>query len=85
MIMHLKPEYIKVDLSLIRNIGRSVLKRELVKTLSLIASTIGAHIIAEGVERKGELATLRKIGIDFGQGYLFARPGTHFPAPVLPD
>jgi EAL domain-containing protein (putative c-di-GMP-specific phosphodiesterase class I) len=84
MIMHLKPEFIKIDLSLIRNIGRSILKRELVKALKSIAAGIDADLIAEGVEQKRELQTLRKLGITYGQGYLFARPGSPFPAPIVP-
>jgi EAL domain-containing protein (putative c-di-GMP-specific phosphodiesterase class I) len=85
MIMHLKPEFIKIDLSLIRNIGRSILKRELVKALKSIAAGIDADLIAEGVEQKRELQTLRKLGITYGQGYLFARPGSPFPAPIVPS
>jgi EAL domain-containing protein (putative c-di-GMP-specific phosphodiesterase class I) len=84
MIMHLKPEFIKIDLLLIRNIGQSILKRELVKALKSIAAGIGADLIAEGVEAKRELKALRKLGITYGQGYLFAHPGSPFPTPVLP-
>ena len=84
MIMHLKPEFIKIDLTLIRKIGKSILKRELVKALKSIATGIGAELIAEGVEEKSELQTLRKLGITYGQGYLFGRPGSPFPVASLP-
>jgi hypothetical protein len=33
-----------------------------------------AEVIAEGIEREGELATVRELGIEYGQGYLLGRP-----------
>ncbi|MGD0887151.1 MAG: EAL domain-containing protein [Thermodesulfovibrionales bacterium] len=36
-------------------------------------------VIAEGIETKEELITLKQLGVHVGQGYLFAKPGPAFP------
>lgn len=40
-----------------------------------LGRTLGLAIIAEGIEEQGQLERLRALGCEFGQGYLFARPG----------
>ncbi len=82
-IMQLKPDFIKIDLCLIRDIGKSVLKRELVKALQSIATTIEAQVVAEGIEQESELSALRKLGITYGQGFLLGRPAAEPPSAVL--
>ena len=47
--------------------------------LAQFVRRVGSELIAEGIERPGELATLRELGVDLGQGYLLGRPA---PAPV---
>ncbi len=37
---------------------------------------MNARVIAEGIEREGELATLASLGIELGQGFLFHREAT---------
>lgn len=79
-ILLLKPEIIKLDISLIRDIDQSEEKQAL--TAALVAfSRRGNHlIIAEGVETDAEMVTLRALGVDLVQGYLFSRsmPIQHF-------
>lgn len=43
--------------------------------ISHFSLTTGCHLIAEGVETKEEARTLSELGVEFGQGYLFGRPG----------
>ena len=40
----------------------------------LLAHSLGLVAVAEGIESEGQLASVRAIGCDLGQGYLFARP-----------
>ncbi len=75
-IVDLKPDVIKLDLSLVRDIDTDPLRRALAASLLAFADEIGAGIIAEGVETYGELEALRSLGVKHGQGYLLARPGT---------
>ena len=78
-IMKLEPTYLKIDMSLVRGIDASVVKQELIKALSGMARSIKAQVIAEGIETPAEYQTLLDLGVEFGQGYLFARPGAPFP------
>lgn len=78
-ILDLRPDVIKLDLSLTRDIDSDPLRRALAASLLAFADEIGAMIVAEGIETFGELSALRALGVHHGQGFLIARPGT---APV---
>jgi EAL domain-containing protein (putative c-di-GMP-specific phosphodiesterase class I) len=69
-----RPDYLKLDVSLVRNINDHLIKQELLHSLIRIAERIGAAVIAEGVETEEEVATLLDAGTQYGQGYLFALP-----------
>ncbi len=73
-IMELNPGYMKIDISLVRGINNSYIKREIIKSMVSLSQGIGSQIIAEGIETKEEYHTLRKLGVPYGQGYLFGRP-----------
>ncbi len=73
-ILHLKPDYIKVADSLVRNIHADPIKREIIASLDAIGKRIGATLVAEGIEVEAERKTLVDLGIEFGQGYLLGRP-----------
>jgi len=45
------------------------------KAMVALGETLGLRVIAEGIEDDGQLAALRALGCELGQGYLFARPG----------
>jgi EAL domain-containing protein (putative c-di-GMP-specific phosphodiesterase class I) len=72
-VMELAPDYIKVDLSLVRGIDTDPPRQELLRALHAVAGKLGGQIIAEGIETSEELETLRGLGIPYGQGYLFGR------------
>lgn len=74
-VMQLEPDYIKVDISLVRAIDTDLGRQTLMSALNTVALSINAHVIAEGIERAEELHTLREIGVTYGQGYLLGRPG----------
>lgn len=81
--MQLAPDFIKVDISLVRSVDRDLGRRVLLQALRDISEVIGAKVIAEGIETERELETLRKMGIPFGQGYLLGRPSRLGESPVL--
>lgn len=78
-IAALHPDYIKVDMSLVRDIDKDPVRRALMETMVTLAGRIGSEIIAEGIETKGEAGALIEIGVHYGQGYFLSRP--HFPKP----
>jgi EAL domain-containing protein (putative c-di-GMP-specific phosphodiesterase class I) len=73
-ILHLKPDYIKVADSLVRNIHADPIKREIITSLDAIGKRSGATLVAEGIEVEPERKALVDLGIEFGQGYLLGRP-----------
>ncbi len=75
----LKPDYIKFDRSLMRQIDASTTKQQIVLSMILFSNGIGATTAAEGIETKKEYQTLLMCGIALGQGYFFAKPGVAFP------
>ena len=78
-IIELKPDFIKLDMSLIRDIDSDNVKQQLVKALKRFGQETGVSMIAEGIETKGELRTLLEMDIDLGQGFVFAYPSEPFP------
>jgi EAL domain-containing protein (putative c-di-GMP-specific phosphodiesterase class I) len=74
-LVRLRPSIIKVDLSMIRDIDVDPSKQSLVNGLRLLGDVLKAEVVAEGIEREGELEHLQKLGVQFGQGYLLGRPG----------
>jgi EAL domain-containing protein (putative c-di-GMP-specific phosphodiesterase class I)/GGDEF domain-containing protein len=83
-IAHLNPSYLKLDRELIKDIDSSHIRREMSRALKNFAEKIGSTIIAEGIEREAELRTLVDLGIQFGQGFLLARPAATLPAFLPP-
>ncbi len=69
-----RPEYIKIDMELVRNIDKDVLKQELLKSIRTFSYTVGIKIIAEGIETLDEIRKLIELGIDYGQGYWLGKP-----------
>lgn len=79
-ITEVKPDYIKVDRSLIRNIQNNLVKQEMLRSLSNVARSIEAILVAEGIESGEELAAVKSCGVHYGQGFLFSAPRHDFPA-----
>jgi EAL domain-containing protein (putative c-di-GMP-specific phosphodiesterase class I) len=65
---------IKIDRSFVRRMGEGPMHLQLVHTVRDLARNIGVTVIAEGVETAAQLQTLRGIGCESAQGYLFSRP-----------
>jgi EAL domain-containing protein (putative c-di-GMP-specific phosphodiesterase class I) len=82
-IAEIKPDFIKIDMALIRELHLHPIKQDLTATIVRFSTQSGVMLIAEGVETIEELRCLQGLGVRFAQGYLFARPGPPFPAPRL--
>lgn len=74
-VLRLRPDIVKLDISITRDIDTDVARKGLARGLLSVAHDIGATVVAEGVETQGELDTLVNIGVDAAQGFLLARPG----------
>lgn len=78
-MIEIEPDFIKLDISLIRGLDVSTVKQKLIKTLREFCVDAGITLIAEGIETEEQLAMLRELEIPYGQGYLFAHPGSPYP------
>lgn len=70
----LKPDIIKLDRSLIRNIENETYKQECLKSLVRLANNIGAIVVAEGIETEIEAYIALECGTHLLQGFYFSRP-----------
>ncbi|WP_295036141.1 bifunctional diguanylate cyclase/phosphodiesterase [Salinicola sp.] len=70
----LNPDYVKLDRHFVSRLDEDRVKRRFVRSIIDIAHSMDSRVIAEGVEREGELDTLLELGADYCQGWLFARP-----------
>jgi len=73
-ILLLRPEIIKLDIVLARDIDSDPIRRALGSALVAFARELGAEIIAEGIETQPEYDALLELGIRCGQGFHIARP-----------
>ena len=73
------PNYLKIDMSIVRGIDRDRRKRSVVLGIVKFCREAGIQIIAEGIETREELSVLIDLGVDYGQGYFLARPDEAFP------
>lgn len=73
-VAELKPDYIKAEMSLVRDIDKDNVKLTLVQVITELAKKINSHVVAEGIETEEEYKTILSLGVEYGQGYLFARP-----------
>ena len=71
--LELNPDFLKVDMSLIRGIDDNPQKQELLSGLQRLASRMNATVIAEGIETEAELETVAALGCTYGQGYAIGR------------
>jgi EAL domain-containing protein (putative c-di-GMP-specific phosphodiesterase class I) len=73
-VLYLKPNLIKLDMSLIRAVNRDAGRRALAAAFTQFGKVMGSLIVAEGVETMAELETLRTLGVDQIQGHLVGYP-----------
>lgn len=79
-ILKIRPDLIKLDISLIQHIDSDPDRRALATALIAFSREIGSELVAEGVETDAEFNTLTKLGVNIFQGYLFSEP---LPASAL--
>lgn len=80
--LELSPDFLKIDMSLVRGIEESPEKQELLRGLRGVAAKMNSVMIAEGIETAHELEVIKNLGIECGQGFYLGR-GT--PSPTVPS
>jgi EAL domain-containing protein (putative c-di-GMP-specific phosphodiesterase class I) len=81
LIAALRPSVIKIDREIAYGIARDDAKQALVEAFVSFGRRIGAKLLAEGIEKRTDLASLKELGVDLGQGYLLGKPSLTPDAP----
>lgn len=74
LLAEIEPDFLKLDISLVKGAESNLVKLELLRTLQGLAQRIGALVIAEGLETQAEHRVVSELGIPYGQGFYLARP-----------
>ncbi|GHG72879.1 signal transduction protein [Alishewanella longhuensis] len=77
LLQKIRPDYVKIDMELVRDIHNDVFKQNIVSSLVSIAKRSGISTVAEGIETEDEAKWLIDNDVDLLQGYLFGRPKFH--------
>jgi EAL domain-containing protein (putative c-di-GMP-specific phosphodiesterase class I) len=83
------PDVIKIDRSIVAGLDTDAVLSKLVQSLVEFGHGCRVRVVAEGVETADEAAMLRTLGVDYGQGWHYGRPGppealSEAPAPRIP-
>ncbi|HEU0235266.1 MAG TPA: EAL domain-containing protein, partial [Candidatus Limnocylindrales bacterium] len=73
-ILELRPQFVKLDIELVRNVDRDPARQALIAGMAHFAAQADVTLLAEGVETDAERRSLRTLGVSLGQGFLFGRP-----------
>ncbi len=78
----LTPEFVKIDMTLVRDVHRSHVKRQTIRALCQLCHEVGSLVVGEGVETIDERDCLADLGCDLLQGYMLGRPSRDLPGSV---
>lgn len=70
----LPANYLKVDRSFVSRMTESDENYEIVRTIINLAQNLKMRVVAEGIETEEQMKQLKRLGCDYGQGYLFSKP-----------
>jgi len=73
-ILEVRPAFVKLDLGLVQGVASDLTRRALVAGFVHFAHDAKFTLIAEGIEDPADLATLKRLGVGLGQGFLLGRP-----------
>ncbi|RPH45315.1 MAG: EAL domain-containing protein [Burkholderiales bacterium] len=73
-LKHLPLDRLKIDRSFVQDLPHDTGAVAIVETIVAMSRTLGLCVTAEGIETDAQLAALRRIGCEDGQGFLLGRP-----------
>ncbi len=80
--VQLEPEFVKLDMSLIRGVDTNHVKRRLIRSITEVCRDMGLLVVAEGIESRAERDTLIDLRCDLLQGFLLGRPHRELLPPL---
>lgn len=81
LLAEIRPDFVKLDMSLVRRLDRDETRRRIVGHLLALLGDLGTCAIAEGVETAAERDALLALGAPLLQGFLFGAPGPRLEPP----
>ena len=82
LLSSLRPDFVKLDASLIRDVDCDPYRAIIASRLLKLAKVLGVTVVAEGLETEEQWLWLVAHGVDFVQGFFFDRPASPPPAPT---
>ncbi|MFP2771047.1 EAL domain-containing protein [Oceanisphaera sp. KMM 10153] len=73
-LRHFPVDILKIDRSFVMDLEASPVDRQMVEAITAMVHKLGLKVVAEGIETDAQMRFIKKIGCDYGQGFLFARP-----------
>lgn len=73
-LKHLAVDYLKIDGVYVHDLGTDSVNHAMVSAMVKLARTLNFQIVAEQVEDQASLEAVRRMGVDFAQGYVVERP-----------
>lgn len=75
-VLSLAPDFVKLDLSLVRDIDTDLARQAMATALVSFAAKSETTVVAEGIETEAEMTSLISLGVTIGQGYFMGRPSS---------
>ena len=83
LLSDLEPDFVKLDKYFISRLDVDAVAGDFVRTIVALARRVRCKVIAEGIETETQLQHIRRLGIEYAQGYLLGRP-TAQPSAIVP-
>jgi diguanylate cyclase (GGDEF)-like protein/PAS domain S-box-containing protein len=74
---------LKIDRAFVSTLRENAESRAITQSIVSLSHTLGKEVVAEGIETTDQLAALRELNCEYGQGYLFSRPVDSVTATAL--
>ena len=74
MVKRVAPDFLKIDKSFVFEMEDASLRSSLIPEIVAIAKAVDSKVVAEGIENAAQAAQLSALGVQYGQGYYFAKP-----------
>ena len=75
----LSPDYIKIDMAMVRGIHLAPQRAKLIKRIVDFSNDVGIRLVAEGIETEEEARVIESLGCHLTQGYYYGRPKVGVP------
>ena len=84
MLADMQTDIVKLDMALVRHIDTDKIRQTIIRGILQVCTDLNIRVIAEGIETREELNTLKAMGITLFQGFYFARPAFQSVADIDP-